>query len=55
MLFRDINGKLVNINKIDYIHDFDYFNKIACINGCILNSNMKEKNFILKTIINLVK
>jgi hypothetical protein len=50
MLFRDINGKLVEINKNDFVNDLLYYQKIMKLKNQIAKSkNSKNINISKKT------
>lgn len=55
MLFRDKNGKIVEVNKKDFIHDIDYYNKIASIYETCFNVQVKQKTSTMQTILTIVK
>lgn len=52
MLFRCNNGNLIEINKIDFINDEDYYKSISNCYG--YNFNTKQHNTI-ETILSLSK
>jgi hypothetical protein len=53
MLFRDKNGKLIEINKDKFIYDTDYYNKIISIYG--IKMNIKCKPNTMNSILSIVK
>lgn len=56
MLFRDKNGKIVEINKKDFIYDIDYYKKIASINGIQFNIQVKQNTLTtMSSILSIVK
>ena len=45
MLFRDLNGNIIQINKNEFISDSDYYKKIASIYGFVdYPKNDKKEN-----------
>lgn len=55
MLFRDKNGKLIKINRTDFINDKEYYTKIALINGIHFYENNKNTNNTIQYILNIIK
>lgn len=56
MLFRDINGKIIEVNKKDFIHDVDYYKKIALINGIQFDIQVKQtSSTTMNSILRIVK
>jgi len=56
MLFRDKNGKLIEVNKKDFIHDHEYYNKIASIQGIHFNLQNNQTSLTsMNTILRIVK
>lgn len=56
MLFRDKNGKLIEINQKDFIHDHEYYHKIASINGIQFNMQVKQNaSNTMNMILNIIK
>lgn len=58
MIFRDHNGKLIEINKCDFTNDKLYYKKIIQIknpNFTIINSNNSNNsnNYAINNLINL--
>jgi hypothetical protein len=53
MLFRDKNGKLIEINKKNFIYDIDYYNNIASIYG--IKIDIRGKPNTMNTILTIVK
>jgi len=45
MLFRNMNGQLIEINKNDYVNDILYYQKIIKIKSQIAKSNILKKTF----------
>lgn len=54
MLFRNKEGKLVNINKLDYLTDKEYIDQILLIFNYALKNNNEDKS-IQNKIINKLK
>ena len=53
MLFRDKSGKIIEINKKDFIQDADYYNKIALIHG--IQFNVPIKPSAMNSILTIIK
>lgn len=54
MLFRNKDGKLVNINKLDYLTDKEYIDQILLNFNYALKNNNEDKS-IQNKIINKLK
>lgn len=52
MLFRSMNGKLIQINKKDYIDDKEYYKAICSLYGVTFN---QPTNHTLQYIVSLTK
>ena len=50
MLFRNLKGELIIINKQDYHNDLDYYNDICKVHNIIFPKDVKEFDRILKLI-----
>lgn len=55
MLFRDKTGKLVEINRKDFINDKEYYTKIASINGIYFDKNNNNEKNTTQYILNIIK
>jgi len=54
MLFRNNNGELKNIKKIDYINDMDYYSTILKFMNTNVNIN-NSHNTAMDNLINKIK
>ena len=52
MLFRDINGNLIKLNKYDFKNDTLYYQKIMEIKKQFTKSNKKEQSNYSNYVIN---
>jgi len=52
MLFRDIQGQLISINRSDYYNDTDYYQAICNINNIYFPKETLEFDRIIKLIEN---
>ena len=50
MLFRDNNGKLIEINKNDFCKDSEYYSKICKMKGITFPKSQLEKDRIIDLI-----
>ena len=42
MIFRTVDGKLININKIDFLNDVLYYEKIIKLKQLFLNNSLQK-------------
>lgn len=44
MIFRTVDGKLININKIDFLNDVLYYEKIIKLKQLFLNNGLQKNS-----------
>ena len=55
MLFRDLNGNIIQINKNEFISDSDYYKKIASIYGFVDSPKNDKKENSKNKILDFIK
>ena len=55
MLFRDLNGNIIQINKNEFITDSDYYKKIASIYGFDASPKNDKKENSKNKILDFIK
>lgn len=55
MLFRDLNGNIIQINKNEFITDSDYYKKIASIYGFDVSPKIDKKENSKNKILDFIK
>ena len=55
MLFRDLNGNIIQINKNEFISDSDYYKKIDSIYGFVDSPKNDKKENSKNKILDFIK
>jgi|688.fasta_scaffold455280_3 hypothetical protein len=55
MLFRDLNGNIIQINKNEFITDSDYYKKIGSIYGFDVSPKNDKKENSKNKILDFIK